>query len=148
MLAPLRDRSAAKSDNVFRDLALARIIAPFGWHIEFLVNLDVAPREIGQGEVDAVGQDVGVDLVRDRLADRRGRQERARRTEDPLVLETAPARQEHPLAGLERDIIVFSPGVQRRRSTSTSAATMADADASPRYFRKERRSTGSPYHCA
>ncbi len=34
---------------------------------------------------------------------RKGRQERARRTEDPIVLETAPAREEHPLAGLERD---------------------------------------------
>jgi RNA polymerase sigma-70 factor (ECF subfamily) len=34
---------------------------------------------------------------------RRGRQERARRTEDPLVLETAPAQEEHPIAGLERE---------------------------------------------
>jgi RNA polymerase sigma-70 factor (ECF subfamily) len=34
---------------------------------------------------------------------RRGRQERARRTEDPVVLETAPARGEHPIAGLERE---------------------------------------------
>ncbi len=34
---------------------------------------------------------------------RRGKQERARRTEDPLVLETAPAREEHPIAGLERE---------------------------------------------
>ena len=34
---------------------------------------------------------------------RRGRQERARRTEDPIVLETAPAREEHPIAGLERE---------------------------------------------
>jgi RNA polymerase sigma-70 factor (ECF subfamily) len=34
---------------------------------------------------------------------RRGRQERARRKEDPVVLETAPAREEHPIAGLERE---------------------------------------------
>jgi RNA polymerase sigma-70 factor (ECF subfamily) len=34
---------------------------------------------------------------------RRGRQERARRTEDPLVLETAEAREEHPIAALERE---------------------------------------------
>jgi len=34
---------------------------------------------------------------------RRGRQERARRAEDPLVLELAPAREEHPIAGLERE---------------------------------------------
>lgn len=34
---------------------------------------------------------------------RRGRQERARRTEDPLLLESAPARDEHPIAGLARD---------------------------------------------
>ena len=34
---------------------------------------------------------------------RRGRQERARRTQDPLVLETTPAREEHPIAGLERE---------------------------------------------
>jgi RNA polymerase sigma-70 factor (ECF subfamily) len=34
---------------------------------------------------------------------RHGRQERARRAEDPLVLETAPAREEHPIAGLERE---------------------------------------------
>ena len=34
---------------------------------------------------------------------RRGRQERLRRTEDPLVLETAPAGDEHPIAGIERD---------------------------------------------
>jgi RNA polymerase sigma-70 factor, ECF subfamily len=33
---------------------------------------------------------------------RRGRQERLRRTEDPLVLETAPADDEHPIAGIER----------------------------------------------
>jgi len=34
---------------------------------------------------------------------RRGRQERLRRTEDPVVLETTPARDEHPIAGLERE---------------------------------------------
>jgi RNA polymerase sigma factor (sigma-70 family) len=33
---------------------------------------------------------------------RRGRQERQRRTEDPLVLETAASGEEHPLAGIER----------------------------------------------
>lgn len=33
---------------------------------------------------------------------RRGRQERMRRTEDPLVLETAPSGDEHPIAELER----------------------------------------------
>ncbi len=34
---------------------------------------------------------------------RRGRQERLRRTDDPVVLETATARDEHPIAGLERE---------------------------------------------
>ena len=34
---------------------------------------------------------------------RRGRQERQRRTDDPLVLETAPADDEHPIAGIERE---------------------------------------------
>ena len=34
---------------------------------------------------------------------RRGRQERLRRAEDPAVLDSMPARQEHPIAGLERD---------------------------------------------
>jgi RNA polymerase sigma-70 factor (ECF subfamily) len=34
---------------------------------------------------------------------RRRKQELLRRTEDPLILETAPAREEHPLEGLERD---------------------------------------------
>jgi len=34
---------------------------------------------------------------------RRRKQERLRRTEDPAVLETAPAREEHPMAGLERE---------------------------------------------
>ncbi len=34
---------------------------------------------------------------------RRRKQERQRRTEDPAVLETAPAREEHPVTGLERD---------------------------------------------
>ena len=34
---------------------------------------------------------------------RRGRQERLRRSEDPLVLEMAPAEDEHPIAGLERE---------------------------------------------
>lgn len=34
---------------------------------------------------------------------RRRRQERLRRAEDPVVLETAPAREEHPVAGLERE---------------------------------------------
>ena len=34
---------------------------------------------------------------------RRGRQERMRRTEDPLVLETAPSGDEHPIAELERE---------------------------------------------
>jgi RNA polymerase sigma-70 factor, ECF subfamily len=34
---------------------------------------------------------------------RRGRQERARRADDPVLLETAPAREEHPIAGIERD---------------------------------------------
>ena len=34
---------------------------------------------------------------------RRGKQERLRRTEDPLVLETAPSGEEHPIAGIERD---------------------------------------------
>jgi RNA polymerase sigma-70 factor, ECF subfamily len=34
---------------------------------------------------------------------RRRRQERLRRADDPLVLETAPAREEHPVAGLERE---------------------------------------------
>jgi len=34
---------------------------------------------------------------------RRGKQERLRRSEDPLVLETAPSGEEHPIAGIERD---------------------------------------------
>jgi len=34
---------------------------------------------------------------------RRGRQERLRRSEDPLVLEMAAADDEHPIAGLERE---------------------------------------------
>ena len=34
---------------------------------------------------------------------RRGRQERLRRTEDPLVLETAASGEEHPIAGIERE---------------------------------------------
>jgi RNA polymerase sigma-70 factor (ECF subfamily) len=34
---------------------------------------------------------------------RRRKQERLRRTEDPALLETAPAREEHPVAGLERE---------------------------------------------
>jgi RNA polymerase sigma-70 factor (ECF subfamily) len=34
---------------------------------------------------------------------RRGRQERARREEDPLVLDTARATSEHPVEGIERD---------------------------------------------
>jgi RNA polymerase sigma-70 factor (ECF subfamily) len=34
---------------------------------------------------------------------RRHRQERLRRAEDPAILETAPARHEHPLRGLERE---------------------------------------------
>jgi len=34
---------------------------------------------------------------------RRGRQERARRAEDPELLETAPARAEHPIAEIERE---------------------------------------------
>jgi RNA polymerase sigma-70 factor (ECF subfamily) len=34
---------------------------------------------------------------------RRGRQERARREEDPAVLETARASGEHPVAGIERE---------------------------------------------
>jgi RNA polymerase sigma-70 factor (ECF subfamily) len=34
---------------------------------------------------------------------RRGRQERARREEDPLVLDTARANEEHPIEGLERE---------------------------------------------
>jgi RNA polymerase sigma-70 factor (ECF subfamily) len=33
---------------------------------------------------------------------RRRKQERLRRTEDPEILETAPAREEHPVVGLER----------------------------------------------
>ena len=33
---------------------------------------------------------------------RRGKQERLRRAEDPAILETTPARDEHPIAGLER----------------------------------------------
>ena len=33
---------------------------------------------------------------------RRGRQERQRRSEDPLVLETAASGEEHPVAGIER----------------------------------------------
>jgi RNA polymerase sigma-70 factor (ECF subfamily) len=34
---------------------------------------------------------------------RRGRQERTRRAEDPALVETAPAREEHPVVGLERE---------------------------------------------
>jgi RNA polymerase sigma-70 factor (ECF subfamily) len=34
---------------------------------------------------------------------RRGKQERLRRAEDPVVLETAPSREEHPVEGLERE---------------------------------------------
>ncbi len=34
---------------------------------------------------------------------RRGRQERLRRATDPAILESIPARQEHPVAGLERE---------------------------------------------
>jgi RNA polymerase sigma-70 factor (ECF subfamily) len=34
---------------------------------------------------------------------RRRKQERLRRTDDPGVLEAAPAREEHPMAGLERE---------------------------------------------
>jgi RNA polymerase sigma-70 factor (ECF subfamily) len=34
---------------------------------------------------------------------RRSKQERLRRTEDPAVLEGAPAREEHPISGLERE---------------------------------------------
>jgi RNA polymerase sigma-70 factor, ECF subfamily len=34
---------------------------------------------------------------------RRRKQERLRRADDPALLETAPAREEHPIAGLERE---------------------------------------------
>jgi RNA polymerase sigma-70 factor, ECF subfamily len=34
---------------------------------------------------------------------RRRKQERLRRTDDPVALETVPAREEHPIAGLERE---------------------------------------------
>jgi RNA polymerase sigma-70 factor (ECF subfamily) len=34
---------------------------------------------------------------------RRGRQERLRRAEDPALLDSMPAREEHPIAGLERE---------------------------------------------
>ncbi|HUL80009.1 MAG TPA: sigma-70 family RNA polymerase sigma factor [Vicinamibacteria bacterium] len=34
---------------------------------------------------------------------RRRKQERLRRADDPLVLETTPSRDEHPIAGLERE---------------------------------------------
>jgi len=34
---------------------------------------------------------------------RRGRQERLRRSDDPAALETMPAREEHPIRGLERE---------------------------------------------
>jgi RNA polymerase sigma-70 factor (ECF subfamily) len=34
---------------------------------------------------------------------RRGRQERLRRTDDPVLLETMPSPDEHPIAGLERE---------------------------------------------
>ncbi|HSD65092.1 MAG TPA: sigma-70 family RNA polymerase sigma factor [Vicinamibacteria bacterium] len=34
---------------------------------------------------------------------RRGRQERVRRADDPALLESMPARDEHPIAGLERE---------------------------------------------
>ena len=34
---------------------------------------------------------------------RRRKQERLRRTDDPAVLDAAPARDEHPVAGLERE---------------------------------------------
>jgi RNA polymerase sigma-70 factor (ECF subfamily) len=34
---------------------------------------------------------------------RRGKQERLRRTDDPTLLEAMPARDEHPIAGLERE---------------------------------------------
>jgi RNA polymerase sigma-70 factor (ECF subfamily) len=34
---------------------------------------------------------------------RRRKQERLRRTDDPAALETMPAREEHPIAGLERE---------------------------------------------
>jgi RNA polymerase sigma-70 factor (ECF subfamily) len=34
---------------------------------------------------------------------RRGRQERLRRAEDPALLDSVPAREEHPVAGLERE---------------------------------------------
>ncbi len=44
-------------------------------------------------------------LARNHAIDRyrRGRQERLRRDEDPLLLEKAQARSEHPALGLERD---------------------------------------------
>jgi RNA polymerase sigma-70 factor (ECF subfamily) len=34
---------------------------------------------------------------------RRRKQERLRRTDDPALLEAMPAREEHPIAGLERE---------------------------------------------
>jgi len=34
---------------------------------------------------------------------RRGKQERLRRADDPALLETMPSRDEHPIAGLERE---------------------------------------------
>jgi RNA polymerase sigma-70 factor (ECF subfamily) len=49
-----------------------------------------------QGWLMAVARNHAIDHYR------RRKQERLRRTEDPEVLETAPSREEHPVAGLER----------------------------------------------
>jgi RNA polymerase sigma-70 factor (ECF subfamily) len=45
----------------------------------------------------AVARNLAIDRYR------RSRQERLRRVEDPAVLESVPAREDHPVAGLERE---------------------------------------------
>ena len=54
---------------------------------------------------------------------RRRKQERLRRTDDPAVLEAAPAREEHPIAGLERE--------ERRRLVHSGLRALPAGPAGP-----------------
>ena len=76
---------------------------------------------------------------------RRRKQERLRRADDPAVLEAMPAREEHPIAGLEREerarlvhsgLRVAAPGPA---SAARSCATCRDCRT-----RRSRASSGSP----
>jgi RNA polymerase sigma-70 factor (ECF subfamily) len=115
--ADLLPRCRAGDETAWRELVARHTRKVFGLAYRFTGRVDEA-EDLTQEVFIKVYQTLGryresdgpfgawlMTVARNHAIDhyRRHRQERLRRAEDPAILETTPARHEHPLRGLERE---------------------------------------------